>query len=112
MNVSFAKKKGQWKKDCPKLNNKSRKGGYCIYWNFIEYDETLDYSLAVAVSSSGSQTWILDTGCRYYMSPNKDWFFDFKEIDGGVVHTTSENPCKMAKIGSIQLRNHDGATRI
>ncbi|WCJ40143.1 Transposon Ty2-LR1 Gag-Pol polyprotein [Euphorbia peplus] len=45
------------------------------------------------------------------MCPTRDWFFDFKEIDGGVVHTANDNPCKTAGIGSIQLRNHDGATR-
>ena len=42
----------------------------------------------------------------------KKWFFNFTELDGGVVHLTNNQPCKIAGIGSISLKNHDGSTRV
>ena len=46
------------------------------------------------------------------MCPIWEWFFEFQELDGGVVYMGNDNPCKTAGIGSIKLRNHDGSTRI
>ena len=46
------------------------------------------------------------------MCPIRKWFFEFQELDGGVVYMGNDNPCKTAGIGSIKLRNHDGSTKI
>ena len=42
----------------------------------------------------------------------KEWFFNFEEIDGGVVYLTNNHPCKVARIGSIYLKNHNGSTKM
>ena len=42
------------------------------------------------------------------MCPIREWFFEFQELDGGVVYMGNDNP----GICSIKLRNHDGSTRI
>ena len=42
----------------------------------------------------------------------KDWFFNLTELDGGVVHLVDNQPCKIAGISSISLKNHDGSTRV
>ena len=42
----------------------------------------------------------------------KEWFFNFTELDGGVVHLEDNQPCKIAGIGSISLKNRDGSTRV
>ena len=44
------------------------------------------------------------------MCPIRKWFFEFQELDGGVVYMGNDNPCKTAGIGSIKLQNHDGFT--
>ncbi|KAI3472951.1 hypothetical protein Pfo_029197 [Paulownia fortunei] len=46
------------------------------------------------------------------MSPVREWFFDFQEINGGVVYMGNDNTCKTTGIGSIRLKNHDGSTRV
>jgi len=55
--------------------------------------------------------WILDSGCTYHMCPIREWFFEFQELDGGVLYMGNDNPCKTTGIGSIKLRKHDGSTR-
>ena len=42
----------------------------------------------------------------------KEWFFNFTELDGGVVYLADNQPCKIAGISSISLKNHDGSTRV
>ena len=54
----------------------------------------------------------MDSGCTYHMCPIREWFFEFQELDGGVVYMGNDNPCKTVGICSIKLRNHDGSTRI
>ncbi|KAG6413676.1 hypothetical protein SASPL_126390 [Salvia splendens] len=46
------------------------------------------------------------------MCPIREWFFDFEELNGGLVYMGNDSPCKTAGIGSIKLRNQDGSTRI
>ena len=42
----------------------------------------------------------------------KELFFNFTKLDGGVVYLADNQPCKIAGIGSISLKNHDGSTRV
>ncbi|KAG6408078.1 hypothetical protein SASPL_131081 [Salvia splendens] len=46
------------------------------------------------------------------MCPIREWFFDFEELNGGLVYMGNDSPCKTAGIGSIKLRNQDESTRI
>ena len=72
-----------------------------------------DISLIVSLSASSyPDEWILDSSCIYHMCPIREWFFEFQELNGGVVYMGNDNPCKTVGIGSIKLRNHDGSTRI
>ena len=59
-----------------------------------------------------SDEWILDSGCTYHMCPNKGWFSNFKELDGGVVSMGNNNACKTMGIGTIQLKNHDDSIQV
>ena len=56
--------------------------------------------------------WLCDSACSFHMCFRKEWFFNFKELDGGVVHLADNQPCKVVGIGSISLKNHDGSTRV
>jgi len=109
---AFCHEKGHWKKYCPKLK---KKGKALQDANVVECksDVELDISLIVSLSASSYlDEWILDSGCAYHMCPIRKWFFEFQELNGGVVYMGNDNPCKTGGIGSIKLRNHDGSTRI
>ena len=42
--------------------------------------------------------WILDSGCSYYMCPNRDWFITYREINGGSVLMGNNVACKTVGI--------------
>ncbi|GMI79054.1 hypothetical protein HRI_001574700 [Hibiscus trionum] len=107
---AFCHEKGHWKKDCPKLKKKGKAApDVCV----AEHD-TSDSEISLVASSSAfrSDEWILDSGCTYHMSPNREWFFDLVELNGGVVYMGNDNACKTIGIGSIRLKKQDGSTRV
>ena len=104
---AFCHKKGHWKKDCPKLLQRKGKG---VSEACVAENDKSDFSLACV--SSVTSTSLCDSACSFHMCFKKEWFFNFTELDGGVVYLADNQPCKTAGIGSISLKNHDGSTRV
>ena len=75
-------------------------------------DDKSDFSLACVSSVTSSDEWLCDSACSFHMCFRKEWFFNFTKLDGGVVYLADNQPCKIAGIGSISLKNHDGSTRV
>ena len=63
-------------------------------------------------SVTSTDEWLCDSACSFHMCFRKEWFFNFTELDDGVVYLADNQPCKIAGIGSINLNNHDGSTRV
>ncbi|PON74295.1 Zinc finger, CCHC-type, partial [Parasponia andersonii] len=88
-------KKGYWKKDCPKLQNKGKsKTTSDAYVAEVEDDES-NFALV-------SQP----------MCPHKEWFFNFEELNDGFIYMGNDESCKTTRVSSIQLKNHNGSTKI
>ena len=79
-------------KSCPKLKKKKEKAVQDV--NVVEYASDAELSLAVSHSISYLNEWMLDSGCTYHMSPNGEWFFEFKELNGGVVYMGNDAPAR------------------
>ena len=75
-------------------------------------DDKSDFSLACVSSVTSTDEWLCDSACSFHMCFRKEWFFNFTELDDGVVYLADNQPCKIAGIGSISLKNHDGTTRV
>ena len=83
-----------------------------MHLKHVVEDDKSDFSLACVSSVTSTDEWLCDSACSFNMCFRKEWFFDFTELDGGVVHLADNQPCKIAGIGSISLKNHDGSTRV
>jgi len=46
------------------------------------------------------------------MSPNKEWFETYKQIDGGSMLLGNNKACKVVGIGSIRQRMYDGVKAV
>ncbi|XP_075499116.1 uncharacterized protein LOC142537491 [Primulina tabacum] len=56
--------------------------------------------------------WILDSGCSFHLSPNKDWFETFNESNGGQVMLGNNKSCRVNGSGTIRLRLSDGTEKL
>lgn len=72
-----------------------------------------DSAEALVISlSNWDGAWVLDSGCTFHIIPYKDWFVDYKEVNGGIVHMRNNHPCNMIRVGLVKLRLNDGSTFI
>ena len=103
---AFCREKGHWKKDCPKLKKKEKDmsiSDACVVES-VSDDSLSDFCLSGHSSTSRSDEWIMDSGCTYHMCPHREWFFNFEELNGGVVYMGNNDSCHTAGIGSIRLK--------
>ncbi|KAG8472381.1 hypothetical protein CXB51_035329 [Gossypium anomalum] len=117
---NFCKKKGHIKSECYKLQNKIKREAANQKEkqpeNSGEADVVEDYSdgelLVASVNDSKvSEEWILDSGCTFHMSPNRDWFTTYETVSEGVVLMGNNASCKIAGVGTIKVKMFDGIVR-
>ncbi|KAG8501296.1 hypothetical protein CXB51_003445 [Gossypium anomalum] len=117
---NFCKKEGHIKSECYQLQNKTKreatnqKGKQLE--NFGEVDVVEDYSdgelLVASVNNSKvSEELILDSGCTFHISPNRDWFTTYETVSEGVVLMGKNASCKIAGVGTIKVKMFDGVVR-
>ena len=88
-------------KNCPnrrgKENEKTSNFGDAT---IIEENSNTANVLSITVTNLGDE-WILDLGCSYHMSPNRNWFNTYQPIDSGKVLMGNNIACKVVGIGTI-----------
>ncbi|KAG8473109.1 hypothetical protein CXB51_035075 [Gossypium anomalum] len=61
--------------------------------------------------SKVNEEWILDSGCTFHMSPNRDWFTTYEIVFEGVILMGNNSSCKIAGVGTIKVKMFDGVVR-
>ncbi|KAG8482488.1 hypothetical protein CXB51_024221 [Gossypium anomalum] len=84
--------------------------------NSGEADVVEDYSdgelLVASVNDSKvSEEWILDSGCTFHMSPNRDWLTTYETVSEGVILMGNNASCKITGVGTIKVKMFDGVVR-
>ena len=75
----------------------------------MELDKTDGELLVVSdADSRASENWILDSGCTFHMTHNRDWFSTYELMHKGVVLMGNNVSCKVAGIGIVRIRMFDG----
>ncbi|GJR63360.1 retrovirus-related pol polyprotein from transposon TNT 1-94 [Tanacetum coccineum] len=102
-----------FKKDCLKWNKKKSIGfvkkntGQGSSMHSEGYDNG---DLLMAVSGERFLEWIMDSGGSYHMTPMRDFLFDFKEFDGGMVLLSDNRACAIMGIGKVKVQMKDGSS--
>jgi len=68
-------------------------------------------SLVTTSGKGVDDDWVLDSGCTYHMCPHRDWFDSYEPVDIGIVLMGNDIECKVAGIGTVQIKTHDGVVR-
>jgi Reverse transcriptase (RNA-dependent DNA polymerase)/GAG-pre-integrase domain/Integrase core domain len=53
----------------------------------------------------------VDSGCSFHVCPNKEFFHDYVNQEGGNVLLGDDSSCKVVGIGSVKIRMFDGMVR-
>ena len=77
----------------------------------IMFDGYESAEVLIHASEESKKDWILNSGCSFRMSANKDWFVSFEEIHGGIVLLRNNKACKITGKCTIKIRMFDGYDR-
>ena len=66
----------------------------------------------IVTTTESDKKWVLDSGCSFHMSPNKDWFETFNEVLEEQV-LLGNNKCSEIKgIWTVRIKMFDGVERV
>lgn len=51
------------------------------------------------------ENWILDSGCTFHLTPKREWFTDFHELDQVIVRMGNETVSEVKGIGTMRLQS-------
>jgi hypothetical protein len=77
----------------------------------IETGSDGDLLSIVSFEKRSKTEWILDSGYTFHMCPYKDLFTTLEIVDSDVVLIGNDAQCKVARIGTDQIKTHDGIIR-
>lgn len=105
------KKEGHTIKVCPeRLKNYGERkdnGNATIIHDGYESSDFL-----IVSRSNSSKEWIMDSRCTWHITPNKYFFEDICDQDGGSMVLGNNKACKDARIGYVRLKLHDETIKL
>ena len=116
INCYKCRKKWHIKQDCPnrKKNKDDENEGSLKSTNVVEDNsDDVDGDMLSVTSNSKHpvDSWILDLGCSFHVTPNKDWFDTYRSVNSGIVTMSNGAHCKITDIGNIRIKMFDGVVR-
>ncbi|KAE8735061.1 hypothetical protein F3Y22_tig00000477pilonHSYRG00233 [Hibiscus syriacus] len=58
-----------------------------------------------------TDAWILDSGCSYHITPNREWFSTYILVKSGSVYLGDYRCCNIVGIGDVRIKMYDGSIR-
>jgi len=109
---NYCKETGHWKNQCPKKKRQEHQqqqkqaGTAAVAESDSQSEE--DIALVAEEPAHHTDVWIPDSGASYHICPRREWFITYEQATGGNIYMPNSIVCKVAGIGSIQIRTHDG----
>ncbi|GKC41626.1 retrovirus-related pol polyprotein from transposon TNT 1-94, partial [Tanacetum coccineum] len=104
---------GEASKDCPKRNKKKSTG-------FVKKNAGQDFGmhsegydnddLLMAVTEERFLEWIMDFGGSFHMTPRRDFLFDFKEFNDGMVLLDDNRACAIMGTRKVRVQMKNGSS--
>jgi hypothetical protein len=97
---------------CPKFKNKEERQKKKSNKSSIEASivENGDDGVALMITYNDDKcmVWVLDSACSFHICSHLEWFSDYSHVHNGDVIIGDESPLEISRIGSIQIKVHDG----
>lgn len=106
-------KPGHYRRDCPDKgqNSKETSNSANMVQKVEDSEGSADSDMLAVTSGDHSDTWIMDTGASFHMTPNREWFETYKAGNMGSVRLADDKACGVVGIGQVKFRMYDGTIR-
>ena len=74
--------------------------------------QSYESSEVLTISSNDPrEEWIMDSRYTFHITPKKEWFIEYRELNEGKVLMGNNNSCKVIGVGSMRIKLHDGSVK-
>ena len=74
-------------------------------------DFILNCELEEKISTESTHdSWVMDLGCTYHMTPREDWFINLRPAEGSVILGDGKT-CRIEGIGTVKFMLKDGSIK-
>lgn len=94
-------REGHFKRDCPERKDGNKQQNV----NVAQRQEPM---ILTASIHDTRDHWVLDSGCTFHITPDKEALYDFEEVDGGKVLMGNNTYSEVKGIGKLKIVNPDG----
>ncbi|GKC20816.1 hypothetical protein Tco_1022966, partial [Tanacetum coccineum] len=104
--------KGHLKRDCPikKSSGFVKRGKRDQDSDSFDGEGNAYFGEALAIVRNDEMTeLVMDSGGSYHMTHRRDFLYDFKVVDGGLVQLGDNRTCTMKRTGKVKIQLHDGS---
>ena len=70
-----------------------------------------DDALLIQEDKGSKEEWVLDSGCSHHICARREWFSSYKECEGKMVVLPNGKRVKVAGIGEVTMKLHNGRVR-
>jgi hypothetical protein len=67
--------------------------------------------LASSSTHVDHESWLVDFGASFHMTPHREWFYEYERYDGGNVFLGNDSTTRIIGRGRVKLRLIDGRNR-
>ncbi|KAL0459208.1 UNVERIFIED_CONTAM: Retrovirus-related Pol polyprotein from transposon TNT 1-94 [Sesamum latifolium] len=95
------------KRDCPKLKKQAdEKRDDSSKSTKVVQNDSSDCSDGdmLSVSTNIVDAWILDSGCSYHITPNREWFTSYRSGNSGSVYLGDDRCCHIVGVGDVRIK--------
>ena len=106
-------KTGHYKKDCKSKSFDKNKGSNDTPSTDGKYsiEEGGDVYLASSSTHAENDSWLIDLGASFHMTPHGEWFYEYEKYDGGDVFLEDNSVARIIGRGKIKLLLKNGRIR-
>ena len=70
-----------------------------------------DDALLIQEDKGSKEEWVFDSGCSHHICARREWFSCCKECEGNMVIIPNDKRVKVARIGEVTMKLHNGRIR-
>ncbi|KAL0401656.1 UNVERIFIED_CONTAM: Retrovirus-related Pol polyprotein from transposon TNT 1-94 [Sesamum latifolium] len=102
------------KRDCPKLKKQAdeKRDDSSKSVNVVQNDSSdcSDGDMLFVSKNQFVDAWILDIGCSYHITPNREWFTSYRSGNSSFVYL-GDRCCNIIGVGEVSIKVYDGTVR-
>ncbi|KAL0328157.1 UNVERIFIED_CONTAM: Retrovirus-related Pol polyprotein from transposon TNT 1-94 [Sesamum calycinum] len=100
------------KRGCPKLKKQADEkcDDSSKSANVVQNDDS-DCSDGDIFFVSTVDAWILDSGCSYHITPNREWFSSYRSGNSSSVYLDDDRCCNIVGVRDVRIKIYDGTAR-